>query len=110
MGAPCVCGAEALAIDFAKKQVTVTGSDPLVLTEGDLVSIDGATGEVFLGEVPVMASPVVDYFEGKLDPAGADTDELVRAVHRIMQIADANRRLAVRANSDTPEDLSLIHI
>ena len=104
MGAPCVCGAEALAIDFAKKQVTVTGSDPLVLNEGDLVSIDGATGEVFLGEVPVMASPVVDYFEGKLDPAGADTDELVRAVHRIMQIADANRRLVVRANSDTPED------
>ncbi|MEI2733153.1 MAG: pyruvate, phosphate dikinase [Dermatophilaceae bacterium] len=101
MGAPCVCGADALAIDFGKKQVTVTGDNPLVLKEGDLVSIDGATGEVFLGEVPVMASPVVDYFEGKLDPT---SDELVSAVHRIMQVADANRRLAVRANSDTPED------
>ncbi|PID97352.1 MAG: pyruvate, phosphate dikinase [Actinomycetales bacterium] len=101
MGAPCVCGAEALAIDFAKKQVTVTGDNPLVLNEGDLVSIDGATGEVFHGEVPVMASPVVDYFEGRIGP---ESDELVAAVHRLMTIADANRRLAVRANSDNPED------
>jgi pyruvate,orthophosphate dikinase len=101
MGAPCVCGAEALLIDFAGKKVTVDLDTPIVLNEGDVVSIDGATGEVFLGEVPVMASPVVDYFEGKLAP---DSDELVSAVHRIMQIADARRRLRVRANADTPED------
>ncbi len=101
MGAPCVCGAEALLIDFAGKKVTVDLDTPIVLNEGDLVSIDGATGEVFLGEVPVMASPVVDYFEGKLAP---DADDLVNAVHRIMATADARRRLRVRANSDTPED------
>ena len=104
MGAPCVCGAEALVIDFANKKVTVSGDNPIVLQEGDLVSIDGATGEVFQGEVPVMPSPVVDYFEGNLDPTGADADELVAAVHRIMQVADAERRLLVRANSDNPED------
>ncbi len=101
MGAPCVCGAEALLIDFANKRVTVDLDTPVVLNEGDLVSIDGATGEVYLGEVPVMASPVVDYFEGKLAP---DADDLVNAVHRIMTTADARRRLRVRANSDTPED------
>ena len=101
MGAPCVCGAEALLIDFANKRVTVDLDTPIVLNEGDLVSIDGATGEVYLGEVPVMASPVVDYFEGKLAP---DADDLVNAVHRIMTTADARRRLRVRANADTPED------
>ncbi len=100
MGAPCVCGAEELLIDFAGKKITVESSR-IVLNEGDVVSIDGATGEVFKGEVPVMASPVVDYFEGRLAP---DADELVAAVHRIMTTADARRRLKVRANADTPED------
>ena len=101
MGAPCVCGAEALLIDFTNKRVTVDLDTPIVLNEGDVVSIDGATGEVFQGEVPVMASPVVDYFEGKLAP---DADDLVQAVHRIMTTADARRRLRVRANADNPED------
>ena len=103
MGAPCVCGAEDLLIDFAAKTVTVAGDGGVVLREGDLVSIDGATGEVFLGEVPVQASPVVEYFEGAIDPATAQ-DDLVTAVHRLVTVADARRRLAVRANSDNPED------
>ena len=49
----------------------------------------------------MVASPVVEYFEGSLDPGA---DELVSAVHRIMTHADARRRLGVRANSDTGED------
>lgn len=101
MGAPCVCGADALDIDFSGKKVTVKGDTPIVLQEGDVVSIDGATGEVFLGEVPVQPSPVVNYFEGQLDPA---SDDLVAAVDRLMKIADARRTLLVRANSDNPED------
>jgi pyruvate,orthophosphate dikinase len=104
MGAPCVCGAEELVIDFAAKKVTVDNDTKAVLNEGDLVSIDGATGEVFLGEVAVMPSPVVEYFEGTIDPAAADTDGLVKAVHRVMATADARRRLLVRANADNPED------
>ena len=42
--------------------------DGVEVHEGDVISIDGTTGEVFLGEVPVVASPVVRYFEGELDP------------------------------------------
>ena len=74
------------------------------MAEGEILSIDGSTGEVFLGEVPVVDSPVVEYFEGTLDPAAADADELVRAVHRLIGHADSRRRLAVRANADTGED------
>jgi pyruvate, orthophosphate dikinase len=69
--------------------------------EGDVISIDGTSGVVYLGEVAVVASPVVEYFEGSLDPA---SDELVSAVHRIMTHADERRRLGVRTNSDNGED------
>ena len=74
------------------------------MTEGDVISIDGTSGAVYLGEVPVVASPVVEYFEGNLDPESPHADDLVKAVHRLMAHADAKRRLRVRANSDTPED------
>jgi pyruvate, orthophosphate dikinase len=102
MGKTCVCGAEKLFVDTKARQFTTP--DGRVFEEGTIVSIDGTTGEVFLGEVPVETSPVVRYFEGDLDPDLADTDELVKAVHRIMRIADGCRRLAVRANADTPAD------
>ncbi|WP_308429561.1 putative PEP-binding protein, partial [Dactylosporangium sucinum] len=72
-----------------------------VVSEGDVISIDGTTGRVYLGRVPVQPSPVVRYFEGTLDP---HTDPLVRAVDRILAHADKTRRLAVRANADTPAD------
>ncbi|HSF27093.1 MAG TPA: pyruvate, phosphate dikinase [Actinomycetes bacterium] len=102
MGKTCVCGADALEVDT--KAARFTTSDGTVVSEGDVISIDGTSGEVFLGEVPVAPSPVVRYFEGELDPAAPDADELVVAVHRIMSHADATRRLGVRANADTPED------
>ncbi|KUP95229.1 pyruvate, phosphate dikinase [Thermobifida cellulosilytica] len=102
MGKTCVCGAEELDIDTKNRRMVA--ADGRVVEEGDVISIDGTTGEVFLGEVPVVASPVVRYFEGELDPDSAEADELVRAVHRFMQYADAARRMDVRANADTPED------
>ncbi len=74
------------------------------LHEGDVISIDGTSGDVFLGEVPVVPSPVVQYFEGTLDPEDTESDELVNAVDRLMRHADGRRRMAVRANADTPED------
>ena len=70
--------------------------------EGDLLSIDGTSGKVFLGEVPVRPSPVVQYFEGELAPE--DGDDLVKAVHRLIGHADDARRLGVRANADNAED------
>jgi pyruvate,orthophosphate dikinase len=102
MGKTCVCGAGDLTVDTVGKQFTT--QDGRVFGEGTVISIDGTSGEVFLGEVPVVPSPVVRYFEGEIDPDAAGADELVKAVHRIMRMADAFRRMNVRANADTPED------
>ena len=99
MGKTCVCGAEALEIDEAEKQFT--GPDGVVVAEGDVISVDGTSGAVYLGEVPVIASNVVQYFEGELEP---DADALVAAVHTLMTHADGARRLGVRANADNGPD------
>jgi pyruvate,orthophosphate dikinase len=104
MGKTCVCGAEELEVDTKKRRFTT--ADGRVIEEGDLISIDGSTGKVYLGEVPVVPSPVVEYFEGTLH-AGADEEGgLVKAVHRIISHADSVRRLRVRANADNAEDAS----
>ncbi|MBB6170898.1 pyruvate,orthophosphate dikinase [Nocardiopsis mwathae] len=102
MGTTCVCGAEELDIDVKNRRMTAPGGE--VVEEGDTISIDGGSGEVFLGEVPVVDSPVVRYFDGEIGPDSAEADDLVRAVHRVMEQVDADRRLGVRANADTPED------
>jgi pyruvate,orthophosphate dikinase len=99
MGKTCVCGAEELVIDATAKSFTTP--DGTVVSEGDVISVDGTSGAVYLGEVPVVASNVVQYFEGELAP---DCDELVAAVHTIMTRADAARRLGVWANADNGPD------
>jgi pyruvate,orthophosphate dikinase len=99
MGRTCVCGADSLDVDTRAKRFT--SADGQVVSEGDVISIDGTTGEVFKGEVPVQDSLVVRYFEGD---ATAEGDELVHAVARIMEHADKHRRMGVRANADTPDD------
>jgi len=99
MGKTCVCGAEELQVDTKAKRFTSAGS--VTVTEGDVISIDGTSGTVYQGEVPVVASNVVQYFEGELPP---DTDELVGAVDTIMTHADAARRLGVHANADNGPD------
>jgi pyruvate, orthophosphate dikinase len=102
MGKTCVCGAEELQVDT--KAGRFTAPDGTVVSEGDVLSIDGSTGRVWLGEVPVEDSAVVRYFEGEIDPGSAEADDLVRSVHRVLTHADRVRRLDVRANADTPED------
>ncbi|MGC1754710.1 MAG: pyruvate, phosphate dikinase, partial [Trebonia sp.] len=99
MGKTCVCGADELTVDTRGKKFTAPGG--VVVSEGDVISIDGTSGVVYLGEVPVVASNVVQYFEGTLAP---DNDELVAAVHRIMTRADEARRLGVHANADNGPD------
>jgi len=98
MGKTCVCGAEELEVSTSAK--TITLRDGTVVKEGDVLSIDGTTGEVFSGEVAVAPSPVVEYFES----GSATDDDLVQAVDRLISHADAVRRLKVRANADTGED------
>src|SRR5690606_32147653 len=68
MGKTCVCGAEELNVDTKNRRMRTPGGR--IVEEGDLISIDGSTGQVFLGEVPVVDSPVVRYFDGA-EPAGA---------------------------------------
>ena len=101
MGKTAVCGTEELTVDTHAKIATAPGG--VVIREGDAVSIDGATGEVFLGRVPVIPSPVVQYFEGELAPRRSATT-WSRPCDRIVTHADNVRRLAVRTNADTPED------
>src|SRR3954467_10107252 len=98
MGKTCVCGAEDLEVDTKRRRLIAPGA---VVHEGDSISVDGSTGLVYLGAVPVMPSPVVEYFEGTL---AVDADDLVASVDRIMHRADTVRRLRVRANADTVED------
>ena len=107
MGTTCVVGAEELVIDAEEGTMTIGDR---VLTTEDTITIDGSTGEVFLGEVEVQDSPVTAYLlhglEAGLAAAGSDegTRELVESVDRILEQADKVRRLDVRANADTPLD------
>ncbi|MGE0613739.1 MAG: pyruvate, phosphate dikinase [Hyphomicrobiales bacterium] len=83
MGRPCVSGAGSLRIDYAAATLTVAG---VTLKEGEVITIDGSTGEVLKGSVP-MRQP-----------------ELTGDFASLMQWADEVRRIGVRANADTPRD------
>ena len=83
MGKPCVCGAEALKINYSAETVTI---GDLVVKKGDFLSIDGTAGAVILGEVPMI------------DP------EISESFHRILDWADEVKTMEVRANADNPED------
>ena len=101
MGKTAVCGTESISVDEKLLQFSV---GDLIVREGDVVSIDGTTGCVYLGELPVTQSPVTSYLEGSLLPTAKDAIPVVKAVDRILQHADEIRKLYVRANADTPED------
>ncbi len=83
MGKPCVCGCEALDIDYTGGLFTV---GRLTVKKGDFISIDGSTGQVILGKAPIV------------DP------DLSEEFSEILRWCDGIRTLGVRANADTPED------
>jgi pyruvate,orthophosphate dikinase len=83
MGTPCVTGCEALQVDLAAKVARLPGHE---LREGDTITINGGTGEVIVGAVPLVPPQINDDFSAILD------------------WADGLRRLKVRTNADTPED------
>ena len=99
MGRPCVSGAEGLEVDAVAR--TARAGD-VEIREGDLISLDGSTGEVFVGPVPLAPSPVRQYLEFGVDAAVLDLegDEdaagSVCAVDRMLRHADTVRRLEVR--------------
>jgi len=105
MGKTCVCGADAIDVSHAERTATI---GDLVINEGDMISIDGSNGNVYLGELAVVPSPVSNYLENGLEDAiateGEEIAALVTAVDRILKHADSVRRLKVRTNADTSED------
>ncbi len=102
MGKTCVCGADELTVDTRAGKFTTSGGQ--TVSEGDMLSIDGTSGAVYLGEVPVVASEVVRYFEGELQADSGEADDLIKAVHAVMAHADSARRLGVHANADNGPD------
>src|SRR5207237_5238502 len=80
---PCVTGCDALSLDPAAKTATLAGH---TLREGDLITIDGGTGNVIVGAVDLVPPRINEDFQ------------------TILEWADGIRRLRVRANADTPED------
>ncbi|QOR48079.1 pyruvate, phosphate dikinase [Trueperella pecoris] len=108
MGRCCVVGADDLIVDEIAGTMKVKSSGK-EFKVGDIIAIDGTTGEVFEGAVAVTDSPVTTYLaeglEAGLAAASSDDDkDLVGAVDRIMTHADEKRRMLVRANADSPED------
>ena len=102
MGKTAVCGADEMQVDAQTRTAKFTNGR--TLNEGDVISIDGTTGEVFAGEIAVTASAVTQYFNGELAPQEIMADPLVRAVDHLIFHADSVRRMRVRANADTAED------
>jgi pyruvate,orthophosphate dikinase len=96
-GIPAVCGADQIRIDFATKAFSANGT---TVKEGDTITIDGFTGDVFVGELPLEDS-VLEKARG--GDAAAKDETIWKAFERIMRIADDTRRLRVRANADTPD-------
>ena len=83
MGKPCVCGAKDIDVDYGQQQFTVEGT---VVTKGDWITVDGSTGRLFLGKVPIVQPTLGPEF------------------HELMLWADKFRKLQVRANADTLRD------
>lgn len=86
MGKCCVAGAGDVAIDYAKEEMRVAG---YVLKKGDIITLDGSTGAIYLGEVKTVEPQLDGVFE------------------RIMKIADEFRTMKVRTNADTPKDAQI---
>lgn len=97
MGKVCVCGAHELLVDYEKRTLT---SGHTVIHEGENVSIDGTTGEVFLGHVETAPSEVTQVLQGKLK---ADKSYTYQLFDKVMQWADKFRKMNIRTNADTPE-------
>jgi pyruvate, orthophosphate dikinase len=101
MGKVCVCGALALKIDYAAQTLSAGSA---TLKRGDYISIDGTAGEVYAGEVKTAASEVVQVLvEKKLDPKKSQTYQEFAS---LMSWADKARKLDVRTNADSPDQVA----
>jgi pyruvate, orthophosphate dikinase len=99
LGKPCIVGAGALEVDEHAGEVRVGDR---VFREGDELSIDGSTGEVIAGALASRPSEVLRVL---LD--GAEPTPAARSFNRLLEWADAERRMRIRANADTPHDATV---
>ncbi|XJZ25747.1 pyruvate, phosphate dikinase [Bacillota bacterium Lsc_1132] len=83
MGKACICGCEVLKIDLKEKRFSVGET---VINYGDVITIDGSTGEIMIGEIPMIEPELSDEFQ------------------LLLVWADQERKIGVRANADNPED------
>ncbi|MGC9452166.1 MAG: pyruvate, phosphate dikinase [Oceanipulchritudo sp.] len=97
LGKVCICGATGVKIDYAKKTL-IAGKT--LLKEGDYISINGTSGDIFAGAIETTDSEVKRVLEGKLKPSRSYTYQLFETV---MKWADKYRKLKVRTNADSPE-------
>jgi pyruvate,orthophosphate dikinase len=98
MGVPCVSGAGDITIDYKKGTMSVSGK---VVKEGDFISIDGFTGQVFFAHIQVKPSEIVQVLNGEMKP---DESLLFQNYNKFMSYVDDLRKLRVRTNADTPAD------
>ncbi len=98
MGKCAVVGCTAAEISHDSRRMTVGEH---VVNEGDWITLDGSTGRVFLGELPMVPSEVMRVTSGALNERDSPT---YQAFSKLMGWSDSHRRLRVRANADTPRD------
>ena len=98
MGKCAVVGAKDISVDIQRRLFTVDG---LTVNEGDWLTLDGATGRVFSGDLPTIPSDIVRVLSGTMR---ADGSPVYRSFSRLLGWADDARTLRVRANADTPQD------
>jgi pyruvate, orthophosphate dikinase len=100
MGKVCVCGASGVLIDYTKRTLSANGT---TLKQGDFISIDGTAGEVFAGQVTTAPSEIVQVLvDRSLDAKNSAT---YRQYAKLMTWVDTLRRLGVRTNADTPDQV-----
>ena len=102
MGKTCVCGCDKLNIDYEAATVTVGSKE---LKEGDWISVDGFTGEVFAGKIETSPSEVMDVLMGKLKP---EQSEIYARYAQLMKWADQYRTMQVRANTESADAVASI--
>ncbi len=101
MGRPAIVGCGDLSLNENHKYFTANGH---TISEGDWISIDGTTGEVFKGTIKSQPSEIIQVIKGEIPQ---DKSELYSSFTRLLSWADEFRTLNVRANADTPEDAQM---
>ena len=101
MGCPCVSGAGDLKVDYTKKQMKIGN---LVIKQGDSISIDGFTGQVYASEIAVKPSEIVQVLNGQMNE---NDSGLFNDYNTFMSYVDELRKLKIRTNADTPTDTEM---